>query len=42
MGLGLALVQTVLQRHGGLVQVRSSSGAGAEFRLLLPQETAEQ
>jgi len=42
VGLGLALVQTVLQRHGGLVQVRSSSGAGAEFRLLLPQETAEQ
>ena len=38
VGLGLALVQTVVQRHGGQVQVRSSSGAGAEFRLLLPQE----
>lgn len=37
VGLGLALVQTVIQRHGGQVQVRSSPGAGAEFRLLLPQ-----
>ena len=37
MGLGLALVQTVVQRHGGRVEVQSSSGAGAEFRLLLPQ-----
>ncbi|MBS0506610.1 MAG: CHASE2 domain-containing protein [Proteobacteria bacterium] len=36
VGLGLALVQTVLQRHGGQVQVRSTRGAGAEFRLLLP------
>lgn len=37
VGLGLALVQTVVQRHGGQVQVNSSAGAGAEFRLLLPQ-----
>lgn len=40
VGLGLALVQTVVQRHGGQVQVHSSSGAGAEFRLLLPQDAA--
>lgn len=37
VGLGLALVQTVVQRHGGRVQVNSSSGAGAEFQLLLPR-----
>lgn len=36
IGLGLALVQTVLQRHGGKVQVNSSVGAGTEFQLLLP------
>lgn len=38
VGLGLALVQTVVQRHDGEIQVHSSSGSGAEFRLLLPQE----
>jgi len=38
VGLGLALVQTVVQRHGGTVQVCSSSGAGADFRLLLPKD----
>jgi signal transduction histidine kinase len=37
IGLGLALVHTVVQRHGGRVEVHSASGAGAEFRLLLPQ-----
>ena len=37
VGLGLALVHTVLQRHGGRVEVRSEEGKGAEFRLLLPQ-----
>ena len=42
VGLGLALVQTVVQRHGGRVEVHSASGAGAEFRLLLPQGTHGQ
>lgn len=37
IGLGLALVQTVVQRHGGRVEVHSASGTGAEFRLLLPR-----
>ena len=38
VGLGLALVETVAQRHGGQIQVTSSPGVGAEFRLLLPQQ----
>lgn len=37
IGLGLALVQTVAQRHGGTLAVDSDAGQGAEFRLLLPQ-----
>lgn len=37
IGLGLALVQTVAQRHGGTLEVDSEAGQGAQFRLRLPQ-----
>lgn len=37
IGLGLALVRTVVQRHGGRVQVNSGNGTGAEFQLLFPR-----
>jgi len=36
VGLGLALVRTVVERHGGVLQVNSEVGQGAEFVLLLP------
>lgn len=38
--MGLALVHTVAQRHGGTLEVDSEAGQGAEFRLLLPQVPA--
>jgi PAS domain S-box-containing protein len=41
MGLGLHLVQQVLERHGGRLEVDSELGAGSTFGLVLPaSETA--
>lgn len=39
VGLGLALVHTVIHRHGGTLEVDSDVGRGAEFRLVLPLGT---
>jgi two-component system, cell cycle sensor histidine kinase and response regulator CckA len=35
-GLGLATAYGIIQQHGGLVNVESSPGAGATFRVYLP------
>jgi len=36
IGIGLATVQRVVQRHGGTIQATSSPGQGAEFCFTLP------
>lgn len=37
-GLGLAVVQNIVEQHGGTIQVESSPGRGATFTLSLPVE----
>ncbi len=39
-GLGLALVRTVIERHGGQAAVRSRAGQGTVFTLRLPETSA--
>ncbi len=41
LGLGLSLVKTVMQQHGGGVTVRSDVGHGSEFTYWLPLSSAD-
>ena len=40
-GLGLPIVQAIAEAHHGSVRVRSASGRGATFEMVLPEAVAE-
>ena len=42
IGIGLATVQRIVQRHGGTIDVQGTPGAGAIFRFTLPESVAVQ
>ncbi len=37
-GLGLYIVRTIAERHGGTVSAHSEPGQGAEFEMVVPRE----
>ena len=40
-GLGLYIVRTVAERHGGTVAARTVPGNGAEFEMIIPVHEQE-
>ena len=35
-GIGLSIVQKIVERHGGTVDIKSEPGKGTEFHIILP------
>jgi two-component system OmpR family sensor kinase len=42
MGLGLAIVDTIVRQHGGAVRIEDTPGGGATFVIALPAAATAQ
>lgn len=42
VGLGLAIAQTLVNRMGGFITVKSELGKGSEFRIVIPQKIYDE
>lgn len=42
VGLGLAIAQTIVNRMGGFITVKSELGKGSEFRIIIPQKVYDE
>jgi len=40
-GLGLSICYSIIQEHGGKIEVESQEGEGSKFRVILPAQTGE-